>query len=173
MMRRALAVACALAMAVAAMAQWQPLRLDSIAPLRAPEGVWRMAPTGTVFEIKARPGRAGAYSLVLVLGPDLTVPSGTEMGSMALTGKDGVYDARLTVDPCTGTQGRERTYTLSLDNEGKRLTVKPYTKKLSVNINRMLPYLFRFSVRTIDTRPTDIDAAYRLAPGPPPGKVVL
>lgn len=162
MIRRASAAIVALAVALTAAAQWQPVHLDSISAHRSPEGIWRMAPTGTIFEIKARPGHAGSYTLEMHLSPDLRVSSGTAMGGMTEAGKAGVYDARLRVDPVTGSQSEhERSYTLTLDGDG-RLTVKPYSKKLSVNLNRLLPYMFRFSVRKVDTRPDDIDAAYRL-----------
>ncbi len=42
--------------------------------------------------------------------------------------------------------------------------MRSYRKGKTVNLLRWLPYLFRISVSEVDTRPSGIDGATRIAP---------
>ena len=166
-MRRALTLLLFAAVCLVATAQIEWVRLDTVAASAAGEGIWRMAPAGAIFSIAPMPGRSGQMQLSMLYSDDLTIPSGTAFGTMTPTAKPGVYEASLMLNPSghgSKHADRRQNFTIEMDAASGRLIFKPYKSRLSVNFHRLIPYLFRFSVRREDTRPDDIDGAYRLAP---------
>lgn len=127
------------------------------------EGVWRIAGDGAVFAVL--PGEGGdTFRLVIVDSPDMSVLPMTEFGTARRTAVAGRYDACMSASLTSGAAvRRDRNLIISLSDDG-RLIFEPYKKGLKLNLWRMLPYMFRFSVAAQDTRPSDIDGAVRLYP---------
>lgn len=127
------------------------------------EGVWRIAGDGAVFAVL--PGEGGdTFRLVIVDSPDMSVLPMTEFGTARRTAVAGRYDARLSASLTSGAAvRRDRNLIISLRDDGT-LIFEPYKKGLKLNLWRVLPYMFRFSVASQNTRPSDIDGAVRLYP---------
>lgn len=144
--------------------------LDSVPAGQAgpPEGLWRMGADGAVFAIGREPGRQGAYILTLISSPDLSIPSGTAFGTMTATGKPYTYDASLSKSLSGGghklSRKSHRAFVVEYAPESGLLTFTPYHRGRTLNVVRLLPYLFRFSIKESDTRPRGIDAAARISP---------
>ncbi len=134
----------------------------------APEGLWRMGADGAVFAIEREPGRRGAYILTLISSPDLSIPSGTAFGTMTATGKPYTYDASLSKS--LSGRGHKlsrksyRDFVVEYAPESGLLTFTAYHRGRTLNVVRLLPYLFRFSIKESDSRPRGIDAACRISP---------
>lgn len=128
------------------------------------EGVWRIAGDGAVFAVLPGEGGDDAFRLVIVDSPDMSVLPMTEFGTARRTAVAGRYDACLSASLTSGTSvRRDRNLIISLSDDG-RLIFEPYKKGLKLNLWRVLPYMFRFSVASQNTRPSDIDGAVRLYP---------
>lgn len=128
------------------------------------EGVWRIAGDGAVFAVLPGEGGDDAFRLVIVDSPDMSVLPMTEFGTARRTAVAGRYDACLSASLTSGTSvRRDRNLIISLRDDGS-LIFEPYKKGLKLNLWRVLPYMFRFSVAAQDTRPSDIDGAVRLYP---------
>ena len=149
--------------ALAASAQIRWVQLDSIQGGMSPvEGLWHMRPGGAIFTVDAVKGKGGEYAFELLYSPMLAIKPGTHMGTMNKAALEGVYEADFTLDP-TRRKGRHKSFTVEMNPESSRFVLKPYTQGWSLNIYRLLPYLFRIGVKRTDTRP-DIDGAVRIAP---------
>lgn len=176
MMRGILSSLLLLAVA-GAVAQVRWIRLDSVAAAGTYEtGVWQKLPAGAFFTISAVPGNKDEFRMEMLYSDDLTIAPGTYFGTMRRTAKPGVYDATLLLNPRDNgrsrSKQRRRTFTIDLSPEGTMNFVQ-YTKGLRVNFARLLPYLFRFSVTSTDTRPQGLDGARRVAPEPSADIIVL
>lgn len=175
-MRRGLIALWLLCASLAAHAQLQRVSLDSIAPSTEPAaGYWRIEPEGAIFVCEPYAGRTGSYTLRLVSSPVLGVAPGTYFGAMTATAKKGVYQAELILDPSNfKRRAHTRNCTIEMNEEANRLIFKPYHNRLKVNLNRLMPYLFRVSLRQENTRPDDIDGAVRIdGADNPGGKIVI
>ncbi|MDE6854337.1 MAG: hypothetical protein K2J38_04695 [Muribaculaceae bacterium] len=133
-----------------------------------PEGMWRMGADGAVFSVVREPGRQGVYSLTLISSPDLSIPCGTPFGTMTATGKPFTYDASLSRS-LSGkvrklSRRSYRDFIVEYAPESGLLTFTAYHRGRTLNVVRLLPYLFRFSIKESDTRPRGIDAARRISP---------
>ena len=128
------------------------------------EGVWRIAGDGAVFAVLPGDGGDDTFRLVIVDSPDMSVLPMTEFGAARRTAVAGRYDACMSASLTSGAPvRRDRNLIISLSDDG-RLIFEPYTTGLKLNLWRVLPYMFRFSVAAQDTRPSDIDGAVRLYP---------
>lgn len=128
------------------------------------EGVWRIAGDGAVFAVLPGDGGDDTFRLVIVDSPDMSVLPMTEFGTARRTAVAGRYDACMSASLTSGAPvRRDRNLIISLSDDG-RLIFEPYKKGLKLNLWRVLPYMFRFSVAAQDTRPSDIDGAVRLYP---------
>ena len=128
------------------------------------EGVWRIAGDGAVFAVLPDGESDDIFRLVIVDSPDMSVLPMTEFGSARRTAVAGRYDARVSASLKSGAPvRRDQNLIISLREDG-RLVFEPYKKGLKFNLWRVLPYMFRFSVVSQDTRPSAIDGAVRLYP---------
>lgn len=133
-----------------------------------PEGLWRIGADGAVFAVGREPGSRGAYVLTLISSPDLTIPSGTAFGTMTATGRPFTYDASLSKS--LSGRGHKlsrksyRDFVVEYSPESGLLTFTAYHRGRTLNVVRLLPYLFRFSIKESDSRPRGIDAACRISP---------
>lgn len=128
------------------------------------EGVWRIAGDGAVFAVLPADGGGDTFRLVIVDSPDMSVLPMTEFGTARRTAVAGRYDATVAASlPSGSASTREHKLVISLGDDG-RLVFEPYKQGLRLNLWRVLPYMFRYSVVAQDTRPRAIDGAVRLYP---------
>lgn len=128
------------------------------------EGVWRIAGGGAVFAALPVEGVDDVFRLVIVDSPDMSVLPMTEFGTAACTAVAGRYDARVAASLKSGSPvRRSHNLVITIGDDG-RLIFQPYKKGLRLNLWRVLPYMFRFSLVEQNTRPGDIDGAVRIYP---------
>ena len=134
------------------------------------EGLWRFAADGGRVAIERRQLRAGAadasvYAMV-VESPDRAVRPGTVMGYLAATARGDTYIGQIYTDMTDrGTAlCRPRDITLRLTDSESRFAIEPIEKGLKINLWRLLPYMFRWSVKYVDRTPRDLDGCVRLYP---------
>lgn len=176
-MMRGVLLSLLLLVAARAAAQARWIRLDSVVAAGTYEiGVWQKLPAGAFFTVSPVPGNKDEFCLEMLYSDDLTIAPGTYFGTMRRTAKPGVYDATLLLNPRDNGKSwrkqRKRTFAINLSPEGTMNFVQ-YTKGLRMNFARLLPYLFRFSVSSTDTRPEGLDGARRVAPEPSGDIIVL
>ncbi len=140
------------------------IKLDSVETVPStPEGVWRIA-AGTIFRIEARNGQNGVYDLSIVQSADLSVPTGAYFGTMTTGADRHTFDARLVADPKVSTPGGKRNmrqFVLTFDRTFANLKIKHYRKGVTVNIFRLVPYLFRASITRHNDNPDGTVGATR------------
>ena len=142
------------------------LCLDSVSAAAPCEGVWRMQPAGALFALRSLGGRNGALEMTILFSESYGVYPYTVVGTLAPAAENGVFDAALSVDPAKGeSRHNDHKFVVKYDPRSGRLSFAPYRSSWRVNLNRLLPYLFRFSITRENTRPSDLDGAVRIAPG--------
>lgn len=139
-------------------------------PLQDIEGLWHFAVNGTTIAIERDDPEASRFRIVAVDSPFLIFEPGELLGYATPTVKRNVFEARLKEIKADGSHRdvkleKNQSFTLTLV-ESDALQFKPITRGLRVNWDwwRLFPYLFRFRVKTVDSRPDDLDGAVRLWP---------
>ncbi len=127
----------------------------------SPAGLWRTG-AGAVFDIV--PAGAGSYTLILIDSPDVTAPCPATIGTMTTTGTPGTYEAALSAGLTAASARKKHTCIITVQPGSETMTFTAYRKGRQLNLWRLLPYMFRISVKDIDTRPRGIDGAVRIAP---------
>ena len=120
------------------------------------EGIWQFPNTGATVAIErtADPGKlpgAVAYNMMVVRSENRNIRPGTLMGVLTPSGRSDTFDAYIYTSP--GRKARltmPKHFTLTLTEKESRLIFKPVKAKYSLNLWRMLPYMFRYAVRKID-----------------------
>lgn len=141
-------------------------------PLVPVEGMWQMLDGGATFALErhADPSLPMAaqpecFRLVMVRAPGRLLRPGTVIGYAVATADRGVYEARIYTDFAVENRlGVARTFTLHLAADGSVLTFKPRKSRVTVNLFRLLPYMYRNVVRLRDNRPDNLDGAVRIYP---------
>lgn len=129
------------------------------------EGVWHVTTDDEgVFSIIRDP-HSSRYIILVTNSADRTISPGSVMGVAASTARKGVYDARIYTSSNSGKLSKPKRFTLTLSPEGL-LSFRPVNKGLRINIWRLLPYMFRRAVRTVDDRDPALDGAVRIYPKP-------
>lgn len=140
-------------------------------PATLVEGIWSATDRGTCVAIvrghasgASRSLAPGCCLMVLMRSASAGLPSGTVMGVLAPTAREGVYDAQL----YTRRSGRQltapRRFTLQLSTNGSRLSATEVHTGVAVDIWRLLPYPYRSVVRNRDDRQRNLDGFVRLWP---------
>lgn len=137
------------------------------------EGLW-LWNSGAIVEIKAN--STGAITLTLLDTPDPDIDTPVVIGTGTFAGKENTYDVQLVTKGNLIDRKANRgkaDFVLTINNN-RRLSLSPYSTSLKVNLWRLVPYLFRFSVRH-DAKPDRLDGAIRLWPlqGSPENPIVL
>lgn len=145
--------------------------LDDVQTVDDVEGYWELTAGGALLEFRRTPGKSGSYDIFLIDSPDYTVVPGTKLGSMDATAVAGKFDVILAADPRRGPGGKSRRFIFDIEN-GK-LRMSAYKVGKTVNIYRLLPYLFRVGIRDTGNRPEGIDGAIRTAPRGNTGIITL
>lgn len=142
-------------------------------PLHIVEGLWRFPADGGLMavercDISGAGDGASQYRLVVVDAANRILSPGTVMGYLWATSKRGVYEARLyTSVNSEGTSlGSPKYFTLTLDDQESRLSFRKHKTGVRLNLWRLLPFMFRFSVVRQDNRPDDLDGCVREYPMP-------
>lgn len=130
--------------------------------LKPIEGVWRFSGSEGMFAIVADPATI-FYKIIVVDSPDQNVLPGTVMGVCTEVGRQNHFDAQIFTADEMGVMSGTHRFTISLSDEG-RLVIVPVVNKLKFNLWRLLPYMFRHSVKRVNNRPDNLDGAIRLYP---------
>lgn len=134
------------------------------------EGLWMMTDDGARFAIIADSDESRLTPqefllMVIVDSPDRSVKPGTVFGVAAQSAAKGVFDALIISDLDPDSRFKAKNFLLKLGDEG-RLSIIPVRKGLRINLWRLVPYLFRHSVKSVNNRPEELDGAIKIYPAP-------
>lgn len=127
------------------------------------EGLW-LWNTGAVVSIQA--DARGAITLTLVGTPDPYIETPVIIGTGAFSGSQDSYNIELKTSgqlKAHDNKGKRARFMARIQ-DGDRLSLTPYSTGIHVNVWRLVPYLFRFSVGKKDA-PAGLDGAVRIWPG--------
>lgn len=146
----------------------------STSPIDDAEGLWRIAGDGALIAIEHtsvtdRPDCGiDLYSLTMVDAPQRHPRPGTLIGYMTPTARRGTFDAVIYTSLNDAVKlERPKKFVITLTADG-RMSITPVRSGLRVNLWRLVPYLFRFSVSLGTNRPADLNGAIREWPEPDP-----
>ncbi len=127
------------------------------------EGVWHVTTDDEgVFSIIRDP-HSSHYVILVTNSADRTIRPGSVMGVAAATARKGTFDARIYTTANRGSLSRPKRFTLTLSAEGL-LSFRPVNKGLKFNLWRLLPYMFRRAVKSVNDRDPALDGAVRIYP---------
>lgn len=124
-------------------------------------GLWRMGTDGATVAILPVNASRGRFDIFLIDSPDLSAIPGRQIGSVVTTGSAATYDAEFV--GAGKFRNKRQRFIITLGDDG-HLSLRPYKKGKKISLWRWLPYLYRFTVSDIDTRPTNADGAVRVYP---------
>lgn len=137
------------------------------------EGLW-LWNSGALVAIEANAN--GGVTLTLVDSPDPLLDTPQIIGTGTYGGSPGTYNMQLKTkgDANSKLVGKKEAKFIAKISDGNRLKLSPYSNSLKINLWRLVPYLFRYSVHR-ERQPDDIDGAIRVFPllGSPEFPVVL
>lgn len=121
------------------------------------EDVWKLVATGGLIAVErmeshgADVGLTDCYRMIVLRSPDRAIKPGTVMGYLQPTAANGTYEARIYTDTDgNGTLTDAKSFRIVVTEDAMQFY--RVRSGLSVNIFRMLPYMFR---RAVDYRPDD------------------
>lgn len=136
-------------------------------PLDPIEGIWELTADGAVVAIEREPSAArkatATYRITTISMPDRSVAPGTLMGRAVSTADTRRFDSAIYTKVTGGKLHSPAGFIISLSDDG-RLSLSHYRQGVRLNLWRMIPYMFRYSVTTVDERPKGIDGMVRLHP---------
>lgn len=132
-------------------------------PTDAIEGIWQLTDSGGRIAVIRQDDTT--FRILVVDSPDRTIFPGTIMGTAHCLAKRGHYDAEIMTSSGSGRLKSPKRFTLRLNDDGHLSFIK-INKGLRVNLWRVLPYMFRYSVREINDRQHDLDGAIKIYPRP-------
>lgn len=139
-------------------------------PLHHIEGVWRFPADGTEIAI-LRPKESGesadCYEIILLHGANRALRTGTIVGMATPAAKRGYYEARLYTRSTGSLLYSPKSFYLKTEDEDTRLIFELQKGAFSVNLWRLLPYMWRYSVhKNQDSR--HVAGCVRVYPEPLP-----
>lgn len=143
------------------------------------EGIWSFPSDGASIAIERHSDRsvlggddARHYRMVVLRSPCRSLRPGTVMGYLSATAKPGIYAAEIyTAGDGGPVLRRPKRFTLTLIDDAY-LTFRQHSRKLKVNLWRLIPYMSRVSMRLNDSdAPADLDGCTRVFPRPLSGPV--
>lgn len=136
-------------------------------PLAPLEGIWELTADGAIVAIEREPSpmrkSTATYRITALSMPDRSVAPGTLMGRAASTADARKFDTTLYTKVIDGKLQSPANFIITLSDDG-RLSLSHYRHGLRFSLWRMVPYMFRYSVRAIDERPKGTDGMVRLYP---------
>ena len=141
-------------------------------PLDQLEGLWRMSADGALLAIERWDNTSApatdlnsGYRIVMVKSPSRHPRPGTLVGYASATAKAGVYEARIYTSLTDRlTLERPRRFMIHLNGQENRFALRPVRTSIKMNLWRILPYMFRYSIQVKSNRPDDVDGATRVFP---------
>lgn len=140
-------------------------------PLHHIEGLWRFPASGTEIAILGDRS-AGShtepeiYRILLVRSDNRSLRPGTLMGLITPAAKQGEYDARIYTSNVGSTLTNKKRFTLSLSDADATLRFRQHKGPLTVNLWRLLPYLWRYTITPTNERNKEADGCRRIFPEP-------
>ena len=148
-------------------------------PLHRIEGIWSFPSDGGCIAIERHTDNtmrggddAVRYRMVVMRSPCRSLRPGTLMGYVSATARPGIYAAEIYTSGNGGPVLRNpQRFTLTLVADA-HLTFRQHSRRLKINLWRLIPYMSRISVRLTDSdAPKDIDGCTRVFPRPLSGPV--
>lgn len=140
-------------------------------PLVGIEGIWRFPATGQTIVIERDDRDAMRFRVVSGVSQAMAgIESGVLLGYIVPTAKNGTFDATLGEINSDGSArsagvvSKNHVMRFTLDLSGSRMSFTPVKRGLKVNLWRLFPYMFRFSVRAYDDRRKGLDGCMRVWP---------
>lgn len=145
-------------------------RLSSL-PLHPVEGIWEFPADGGLVAVERCELTSGAprqYRMVVISVANRALLPGTVLGTFRATSQAGLYDGEFftSVSADGMTPESPRSVTLELDAGTSRLAMRRNRRGLRLNLWRLVPYVFRFSITHQDDRPRNLDGWIRVYPPP-------
>lgn len=140
-------------------------------PLHPVEGIWEFPADGGLVAVERCELTSGAprqYRMVVISVANRALLPGTVLGSFRATSQAGVYDGEFftSVSANGMTPASPRSVTLEFDAASSRLAMRRNRRGLRLNLWRLVPYVFRFSVTHRDDSPRNLDGWIRVYPPP-------
>lgn len=145
-------------------------------PLHHIEGIWQFPATGAEVAIirqdtSAETGPSSAavtiYQIILLDSPSRTLRPGTIMGLITPSAARGEYNARIYTQSLGSTLLIPKSFTLTLSDQDASLRFVRHKGAFSINLWRLLPYLWRYTIHPNNTSDTKDDGCVRIFPNPP------
>lgn len=139
-------------------------------PLRNFEGLYTFPVNNTVIAVERDDPQASRFKIVAVNSPYLLLEPGQLLGYAYPTTHSDTFDAFLTHINANGTtagrKGEKARHFVVTLNRSDALEFKAVKKGLKITWDwwRLFPYLFRFRVNNVNSRPEELDGAIRLWP---------
>ena len=143
-------------------------RLDSCGIHRI-EGLWDFEGAGALIAIEraeTAPRGPFGYRMVMVSSPDRLIRRGTVMGHIEPTPKPDTYNARIYTEASGSTLSMAKRFTLTLSDDGTGLTFEQFKNPITVNLWRLLPYLWRYTVYPTPNPKEPIKGCVKVYPNP-------
>ncbi len=138
-------------------------------PLHDVEGVWQWVDNGSVIAIERYKPEGMPYSemcsyrMIILRSPRLSVRPGTVMGYINATAKRNYYEASIYTDFDGGTVlFNAKRFVLTLD--GRRMSFAKMKSSVKVNLWRLAPYMFRYSITRREDNVKGLDGCIKLFP---------
>lgn len=136
------------------------------------EGIWQFPATGVEVAIMRtddrhsdKESRITSYRIIILYSPNRSLRPGTVMGLVTPAPKRGEYDARIYTRSVGTSLTMPKRFTLTLDNDDGALSFKQHKSAFSVNLWRLLPYLWRYSVHA-NQQDKSTEGCIRVYPAP-------
>ncbi len=134
------------------------------------EGIWQFTSDGVIVAIERIPRtvsgfQSACYRMVLLASPNRSLRPGTLAGHVSPTAKSGIYEARIYTTVVGSSLIAPRRFTLKLDDTDRQLVFNKHKSKFSVNLWRVLPYMWRHTV-TRNYEPAGYRGCVRVFPEP-------
>ena len=141
--------------------------------LKPIEGLW-LWNSGALVAIES--DDYGHITLTIVETNDPAVPVPFVIGTGKFTGHEGQYDLELITggDAIPDTDSKKKLKFIARKTGEHHLTLNQYSTGYKINLWRLVPYLFRYSI-TKEKEPADLNGAMRIWPtaGTPEYPVIL
>ncbi len=138
------------------------------------EGIWQMTTDGATIVIERTddydPSSVDAinlYRMVILKSPNRSLRPGTVMGYISPAAKSGTYAGRIYTSQHNGSKlSSPKDFTIALSDADSRMSITRLRSKYSLNLWRMLPYMFRYSVKRNSNSNAATQGCRKIFPAP-------
>ena len=135
-------------------------------PLHDIEGLWQWVEDGAIIAIERDfiNEAITRYRMVIVESPQRSIRPGTVMGYLTTTAKRGNFDARIYTDnDLTGLLSKTKSFNIVMSDD-THFSITSYREGISVNLWRLIPYMYRINISTKSNRPQGLDGCIKIFP---------